>query len=156
VGGKQTQSQALVNDRIRTRLRANAEESDHGGQDKEVSMIKQLDGFPDNVLAFRCTGRVTRADYDTVLVPAVVDALGKHDKLRVYYETGDDFGLDPGAIWEDFKVGVEHLSRWEKVAVVTDVDWIKAAVRFFSFMMPATTRAFVPSEAAQARAWIST
>jgi hypothetical protein len=29
---------------------------------------------------------------------------------------------------EDFKIGVEHLSRWERVAVVTDIDWIKHAV----------------------------
>ena len=119
-------------------------------------MITQLTDFPENVVAFRCTGRVTRGDYENVLVPAVLDKLHSHDKVRLYYETGEDFaGFDPGAMWEDFKVGVEHLTRWEKVAVVTDIDWIRKAVQFFAFLMPATTRLFSCTEAAQASGWIS-
>jgi hypothetical protein len=68
----------------------------------------------------------------------------------VYYETAEDFtGFDPAAMWEDFKVGVEHLARWERVAVVTDVEWIGKAVRFFAFLMPAATKLFSRAEAAQ-------
>ncbi len=26
-------------------------------------------------------------------------------------------GLDSGAVREDFKIGVEHIARWERVAV---------------------------------------
>ena len=119
-------------------------------------MIKHLTDFPDKVVAFRCTGQVTKADYDKILVPIVLEKLRSHNKIRLYYETGEDFaGFDPGAMWEDFKVGVEHLTRWEKVAVVTDTDWISKAVHFFAFLVPATTKLFSRAEAAQARAWIS-
>ena len=119
-------------------------------------MIEHLTSFPDNVLAFVCKGRVTKADYDMVLVPAVVQALKTHDKVRLYYETAGDFaGIDPGAMWEDFKVGMEHLTRWERVAVVTDVEWIKQTMRFFSFLMPGTMKLFPTSEATQAREWIA-
>ena len=118
-------------------------------------MIEQLTGFPDNILGFVCKCHVTRDDYETVLVPAVTEALKKHDKLRLYYETAADFsGIDPGAMWTDFKTGVEHLTRWERMAVVTDVDWIKHTMQFFSFMMPGTTKVFPLSQAAAARAWI--
>jgi SpoIIAA-like len=118
-------------------------------------MIEQLKSFPDNVLGFVCKGRVTKADYDAVLVPAVLNALKKQDKVRLYYETAADFaGIAPGAIWEDFKVGMEHLTRWERVAVVTDVEWIKHTMLFFSFLMPGAMKAFSTSEAAQAREWI--
>ena len=118
-------------------------------------MIEHLKGFPDNVLAFVCSGRVTKAEYDTVLVPAVRAALKAHDKLRIYYETAADFrGIAPGAVWEDFKVGMEHLTRWERAAVVTDVNWIKHTVQFFSFLMPGQMRIFPRSEAARAREWI--
>lgn len=34
-------------------------------------------------------------------------------------------GIDAGAAWEDTKIGVEHLTRWERIAVVTDFDWMK-------------------------------
>ena len=119
-------------------------------------MIEQLKNFPENVLAFVCTGRVTRADYDEVLVPAVINALRSHDKVRLYYETAADFvGIDPGAMWEDFKIGMEHLSRWERIAVVTDIEWIKQTMRFFSFLMPGATKSFSSSETAEARAWIA-
>lgn len=118
-------------------------------------MIEQLSNFPDGVLAFVCKGRVTKADYDSVLVPAVVKALEERKRIRLYYETAADFsGFDAGAMWEDFKVGMEHLTRWERVAVVTDVEWIKQTMRFFSFLMP-SAKSFPTSEAAQARAWIA-
>ena len=118
-------------------------------------MIEHLSNFPDDVLAFVCKGRVTKADYDSVLVPAVMKALEKHKRVRLYYETAADFsGIDPGAMWEEFKVGMEHLTRWERVAVVTDVEWIKQTMRFFSFLMPGATKSFPTSEAAQAREWI--
>jgi SpoIIAA-like len=118
-------------------------------------MIEQLKTFPDNVLGFVCKGHVTKADYDAVLVPAVQAALGKQRKLRLYYETAEDFaGIAPGAIWEDFKVGMEHLTRWERIAIVTDVEWIKNTMRFFSFLMPGEMKSFPASQAAQARAWI--
>ncbi len=118
-------------------------------------MIESLPNFPEHVLAFVCKGRVTKADYDSVLVPAVSRALERHQTVRLYYQTAPDFaGIDPGAIWEDFKVGMEHLTRWERVAVVTDVEWIKQTMRFFSFLMPGAMKAFSLAEAAQARAWI--
>jgi len=118
-------------------------------------MIELLRDFPDNVVAVVCRGRVTKADYDSVLVPAVETALKSRDRLRLYYETAGDFaGIDPGAIWQDFKTGMEHLTRWERVAVVTDVDWIRYTMQFFSFMMPGDMKTFPCTEVAQARQWI--
>ncbi|WP_407665917.1 SpoIIAA family protein [Mycolicibacterium aubagnense] len=32
-------------------------------------------------------------------------------------------GFDPGAIWEDQKLGFAHFFDWERCAVVTDVAW---------------------------------
>ena len=120
-------------------------------------MIEQIEGLPAGTLGFRASGQVTAADYERVLVPDIEAAFVLHRKLRLLYHVGPDFtGFDPGAMWEDFKVGIEHLTRWERVAVVTDVEWIGKAVRFFAFLLPATTKLFSRDEAAQARAWIST
>ncbi len=117
-------------------------------------MIEVLEDFPDNVAAFVCRGHVTRADYESVLIPRVVERLKRHDKVRVYYEVAPDFdGIDPGAVWEDAKMGLGHLRGWERFAVVTDVEWMQHAVKFFGFLMPGDVRAFPAGEAAQARAW---
>ena len=119
-------------------------------------MIELLKGFPDNVVAIACRGRVSREDYDTVLIPAVEKALQSYDKVRLLYEVGTDFkGYDAGAAWEDFKVGMEHFSRWERVAVITDVEWIKHAMQLFSFIMPGTARVYSLADSAEARLWIT-
>lgn len=118
-------------------------------------MIEQLENFPDDVAAFMCSGHVSRKDYETVLIPAVEKMLKTHDKLRLYYEIAPDFtGIDPFAVWEDFKTGMEHLLHWERVAVVTDVDWIRHTMMAFSFLLPGKMKIFRTSESGEARKWV--
>lgn len=118
-------------------------------------MIKLLDGFPEGCVAVACEGQVTREDYEKILVPRVNEALARHDKVRIYYEIGPSFsGIDAGAFWEDTKVGFEHLSRWEKMALVTDVRWIRLAVGLFRVVMPGKLRLFDVAQSDEARSWI--
>jgi SpoIIAA-like len=122
----------------------------------EDAMLEILTDFPDNIVAAVAHGVVTKRDYEDALVPRVELILKRHAKIRCYYELGAQFSrMEPGAMWEDFKIGVEHLSRWERVAVVTDVDWIRHAVNIFRFLMPGEVRVFGTSEAAAARKWIT-
>lgn len=116
-------------------------------------MLELLQGFPENVIAAKGSGEVTGEDYNNVLIPAVEEALKQHDKIRCYYELGKDFsGFDATAAWEDTKVGFGHLSRWERVAVVTDVQWITWTMRALCFLFP--IRVFPTSQQAEAREWI--
>jgi len=119
-------------------------------------MIESLQDFPRGVVAFTGKGQITKQDYETVLIPSVEEALKQPGKLRLYYQIGPDFsGMEAGALWEDFKIGVEHRLRWERIAVVTDVDWIQYTIRAFAFTVPATVRLFSLSDEAQAREWIT-
>jgi len=98
---------------------------------------------------------VTKRDYQDILVPRIELTLKRHPKIHCDYELGREFSsMEAGAMWKDFKIGVKHLSRWERVAVVTDVDWIKHAVNVFRFL-PGEVRVFAVSEAAAAREWIT-
>jgi hypothetical protein len=118
-------------------------------------MIEQLQGFPENVVAFAGRGKVTKADYLSTIIPAVDKALGGRDRVSLYYELNADFaGIDADAILEDFKIGMQHLPRWERAAVVTDVPWIAQAVSLFSFLMPGAMKVFATNDAEQARSWI--
>ncbi len=62
---------------------------------------------------------------------------------------------DIGATWDDFAAEVEQITRWDRVAVVTEVGWVEGATRLFGLILPATTRLFRSSETAAARTWIS-
>ena len=127
-----------------------------GGGVQSKKMIDVLDGFPDNVVACVAKGHVTKSDYDTLLIPRVEQALGHHEKIRCYYEIGKEFsGLDAGAAWEDAKIGIEHLTRWERVAVVTDVEWLRLATNAFRIFMPGAVRVFGLGESEEARRWIT-
>jgi SpoIIAA-like len=118
-------------------------------------MIKILEDFPDNVVAVSAIGRVTREDYEAVLIPRVEAAAKRHPKIRCYYEIGADFaGMEPGAVWEDFRVGVEYWTRWERVAAVTDVAWIAHVVNTFRFLIPGQVRVFPTKDMEAARTWV--
>lgn len=117
-------------------------------------MIEILQGFSDNVIAVRAVGRITREDYDAVLIPRVETAAKRHAKMRCYYEIAEFAGMEPGAAWEDFRVGVGYWARWERVAAVTDVTWIANVLSAFRFLMPGQIRVFPTSERETARAWV--
>ena len=119
-------------------------------------MIEVIQSLPANVLGVRAKGHVTAEDYEKILIPAVEAALRQRDKIRLYYELGNAFeGIDAGAMLEDFKVGIGKLPHWEKLAVVTDVEWIKQAVSAFAFLIHGMVKVFPVSEAEAARNWIA-
>lgn len=118
-------------------------------------MIELLSNLPDNTVGIAASGHVSVPDYETVLVPAVKAALKKHDKVRLLYQLSSDFtGFAPGAMWEDMKLGLAHLTAWERVAVVTDVSWVANATSMFAFVMPCPVRVFSIKDRAKAEAWV--
>jgi hypothetical protein len=120
-------------------------------------MIEILEGFPDNnVLAVSAKDRVKEKDYDDVLIPKLKERLDRYERVRCYYELGPEYsGINLEAMWKDFLLGVRHLSRWERVAVVADVGWIRSAMRAFRFVVPGQMRTFSTSQASDARNWIA-
>jgi hypothetical protein len=115
-------------------------------------MIQIVDGLPDNVVGIIAKGRVTNNDCDKILRPAMENTLKRHDKVRLYYEIGCRF---PGAAWENLRVGVEHIPQWERVAIVTDVGWVRHTVNALRFLIPGEVRVFTTNRAYEGCAWIS-
>ncbi|MBW2461328.1 MAG: STAS/SEC14 domain-containing protein [Deltaproteobacteria bacterium] len=119
-------------------------------------MIELMTNLPDHVLGVKASGEVTAADYKDVLVPAIEEMLTGHQSMRLLYVLGNDFeGFDGGAAWEDAKIGMTHLTSFERVAVVTEADWIEKMVKAFGFAMPGEVRAFGTNGLEAAKTWIS-
>jgi hypothetical protein len=119
-------------------------------------MIEQIQGLPAGTLGFMAHGQVSADDYERVLVPDVEAAFALNRKLRLMYVTADDFtGFDPGAMWDDAKLGARHFSGWDRVALVTDVPWLRGTFTAFSFAIPAKVGLFSGAEIEEATRWIT-
>ena len=123
-------------------------------------MLEPIEGLPDNAIGFTAKGDVTVEDYETVLIPAVEEKLKTHEKVRLLYHLGNDFKkFEAGAMWEDTKVGLAHITDWEKIAIVTDVNWIQQAGKIFGFAIetmnvPGNVKVFHNHELDNAIEWI--
>jgi hypothetical protein len=122
-------------------------------------MVEQLRDLPVGVLGFRASGKITHEEYREMMKP-IYATLERGEKLNIYFELAGDFhGLDLGALWEDMKaagsVGLKHRSSWQRMALVTDKDWIRHAAAVFGPLTPGELRVFEPDEAAQAKAWVA-
>jgi hypothetical protein len=118
-------------------------------------MLRIIDDLPETVLGVEAVGKVTADDYRDVLVPAVEARIARFAKVRLLYVLGSGFeGFSGGAAWQDAMLGMRHLTAFERVAVVTDSDWLAGAIRAFGFAMPAEVRTFDGDELDEARGWI--
>jgi hypothetical protein len=123
---------------------------------EEEPMLEKIADLPDSVVGFKASGEITGDDYRNVLIPAVNTALEAGHRLRFLYVLGDDVtGFSPGAAWQDTKLGVGHYNRWEKVAVVSDKEWLRHSVDIFGYLIPGQIKAFTLAEEAEARTWVS-
>jgi SpoIIAA-like len=115
-------------------------------------MIIELSGLPDGLVGFEASGKLAAEDYRDVVLPTIEKALAAGD-VRVVIVMRDFDGLSGGALWQDLKMGVEHLRGWKKIALVTDIGWMSHATDLFGWMTPGETKTFSLDERDDAIAW---
>ncbi len=118
-------------------------------------MLEIMQNMPDYVVAIRASGQVTGKDYDDVLIPAVESSLKRCGKIRILYQLERDFsGFTAEALFDDARLGIRHRTAFEKIAVVTDAEWISKAVQFFSLFIPCPVKIFGNHDISVAKAWL--
>jgi hypothetical protein len=72
------------------------------------------------------------------------------------YVLGDQYeSYSAAAVWEDAKLGSHDVSRWERIAVVTDHHVLGDAVRMFGWLLPCEVRTYPVDQTDDAKAWLS-
>jgi hypothetical protein len=117
-------------------------------------MIKELQDLPVGVIGFEATGKLKAEDYSEVLLPAIERAASAGE-VRMVIEIRDFDGLSAGALWEDLKMGVEHLRSWKRIALITDVQWMSHMASMFGWMTPGEMKHFALEERSAALAWVA-
>jgi hypothetical protein len=120
-------------------------------------VVERIEGMPAGALGFRLSGRITRDEYFEILDP-IREQLERGEKVSFLVETAADFqGLDLGALWEDVKVagtvGLRYRSSWERLAVVTDKEWMRHGIAAFGWVIPGEIRVFEPGALDAAKTW---
>ena len=115
-------------------------------------MIEELSSLPTGVIGFEVTGSVNAEDYRDVVLPAIERAAASGD-VRFAVIIPEFHGMSGGALWQDLTVGIEHFRAWHRIALVTNIEWMKHTTRLFGWMTPGEFRCFPLAERDEAIAW---
>ena len=119
-------------------------------------MIDHLQNLPLNIVGFKATGEITEKDFTETVMPKVKALIDKTDKLNYLFvlETSVK-NFTVGAWMKDAMMGIKHLTKWNRAAIVSDVEAIRNFTNFFSFLVPGEFKGFEHSELQQAIDWVS-
>ncbi|NUT34069.1 MAG: STAS/SEC14 domain-containing protein [Hamadaea sp.] len=119
-------------------------------------MITVITDLPEGILGADATGQITADDYRKVLVPAIDAATAGGGKVRLLFRLGPEFqGIDPDAMWQDAKLGAAHARAFERVGVVTDVEWLTKSMHAFGWLVPGEVKVFPNAEYDKAVDWLA-
>jgi len=119
-------------------------------------MIQYLQDLPLNIVGFKAIGEITEKDFTETVMPKVKALINKTDKLNylLVLETSvKNFTI--GAWMKDAMLGIKLLTKWNKAAIVSDVEYIRNFADFFSYLMPGEFRGFEHKDLQQAIDWVS-
>lgn len=119
-------------------------------------MIQHLQHLPTNIVGFKATGEITEKDFTETVLPKVKALIEKTDKLNylLVLETSlKNFTI--GAWMKDAMMGIKHLTKWNRAAIVSDVAAIRNFTDFFSYLMPGEFKGFEHKDLQHAIGWVS-
>ena len=119
-------------------------------------MIQRIDNLPGNMVGFKATGEITETDFTTVVMPQVKALIEKTDKLNYMLELDTSItNFTMGAWFKDAIMGIKHLSKWNRAAIITDVKGIRVFTDIFSVLMPGEFKGYEHKDRQQAIDWVS-
>lgn len=119
-------------------------------------MIHHLPDLPTNIVGFKAIGEITEVDFSETVMPkvqALIDKTGKLNYLLVLETSVKNFTL--GSWIKDAMMGIKHLTKWNRAAIVSDVEAIRTFTNFFSYLMPGEFKGFEHKDLDRAIDWVS-
>ncbi len=116
-------------------------------------MFKIFDITKDNIIAFNVKGKVEKTDYDK-LTPLLENTEREFDTRKLYVEIENIEGIEPAALWEDFKVYFLHVKNFKKIAVVGQSGVIDKVTNLTKPFVSGEIKFFETGESVIARDWI--
>jgi hypothetical protein len=119
-------------------------------------MLRRIDDMPPDTIGFEGSGEVEDDDWEDVAEPVLREALARGGTLRLLYLLGPGVReLEGDAVGAGAKFQARHATSFDRVAVVSDEDWLRPALATLSFLLPGKAKGFRVAELAAAKAWLT-
>lgn len=100
-------------------------------------------------LSLKAVGKLTHDDYKKIapMIDAALEAVTE-PIVRVFIDASDFEGWELRAAWDDFKIGVKHVSEVEKVAIFGHQKWQEVLSKIGSWFSSGEVKYFEDSDEA--------
>lgn len=119
-------------------------------------MLRRMKDMPAGTIGFEAIGEVEDDDWEKSVEPVLRHEMAEGQKIRLLYLLGAEArDVEGDAVTADTGFRARHATSFERVAVVSDEDWMRPAVRALSALLPGKAKAFRVHDLVAAKAWLA-
>jgi hypothetical protein len=119
-------------------------------------MLRTMSEMPAGTFGFEAIGEVEDDDWEDVVEPVLRSTIARGDDVRLLYLLGErSREVDGDAMRADTGFRMRNATSFERVAVVSDEDWMRPALKALSFLMPGRAKAFHVRDLDDAKRWLA-
>lgn len=119
-------------------------------------MLRAITDMPAGTIGFEAIGEVEDDDWEHAVEPVLKREIAEGRKVRLLYLLGPESrDVEGDAMTKDTGFRARHASSFERMAVVSDEDWTRPALRALSMLLPGKAKAFRVRELGAAKAWLA-
>jgi hypothetical protein len=119
-------------------------------------MLRRMTDMPAGTIGFEAIGEIEDDDWERAVEPVLRDEVADGRKIRLLYLLGSEAReVEGDAMKADTGFRARHATSFERVAVVSDEDWMRPALRGLSFLLPGKARGFHVRELPAAKTWLA-
>jgi len=119
-------------------------------------MLRRMTDMPAETIGFEAVGEVEDDDWEHMVEPVLRREIAEGHKVRLLYLLGPDArDVEGDAMKADTGFRARHATSFDRVAVVSDEDWMRPALGALSFLVPGKAKGFPVHELSAAKAWLA-
>lgn len=119
-------------------------------------MLRRIEEMPAGTVGFEAIGDLEDDDWEEVVEPVLEQRIAAGGKVRMLYLLGPrSRDVEGEAMTADLGFRARHASSFERVAVVSDEDWMRPALSALSFLVPGKAKAFPTAQLEAAKSWLA-
>lgn len=119
-------------------------------------MLQRMTDVPAGTIGFEAIGEVEDDDWEQAVEPVLRRAIAEGQKIRLLYLFGTQAeDVEGDAMSADTGFRARHATAFERVAVVSDEDWLRPATRVLSVLVPGKIKAFPVRDLEAAKTWLA-